>query len=174
MRTGSTMKRSLLIALSLLLVGGAALAGKNAPPAKKAPRAQAYYRYAWATNTCAPWDGAAMLLGIQAKPVTLDPKTKVPAIAYPTYVIHVWTGKPHLGAWIPLSQYSMDQGKGTITHCKANAQDCPAATGRVRFDAQSATELRGELRVSLEKRLQGGEESFPFTAKFYPVQQFCG
>jgi hypothetical protein len=148
-------------------------------PGADASRPPATYRFAYAHDDCAPWDGAALRIVLQREPVAPVPKAgpsphgALPAPRYPHWSIALWQGDPPLNTWIALpGEASTGMGSGHIAHA-TGPQASTARKGRVRIEALTPAVVRGELRVELEDGT-GREEIFPFTAPRLKFVALCG
>jgi hypothetical protein len=131
-------------------------------------RGQAAFQHAFATNTCAPWDGAATRIVLQQQPVKLSRNPdNGPKATYPNISIDLWLHQPPLNQWISLSD-----NNGSESACSSQAA-CQTHKSRIRFSAFTQNIIKGELREALEDGTNR-ELVYPFKATVYPVRMFCG
>ena len=150
-----------LIVLGLLLIlAGCAQAIK--------PRPEAAFPYAFATNTCAPWDGSATRIVLQRHPIQPGAKNpNGPVESYPSLTIRVWISNPGLNQWISLSN-----NQGGASACTGPNQ-CTSKQGRIRFSTFTEKQIEGEFREPLEDGTNR-ELAYPFKAPVYSIRMFCG
>lgn len=127
------------------------------------------YKYAFATPSCAPWDGAATHIVLQQKqPIHPDKTSQAgPSASYPHISIHLWMSNPPLNQWIPLSE-----NRGSVSFCTAHSV-CENRKSRIRFTVFSERVIEGELHETGDKDSQQ-ELVYPFKATLYPSQVICG
>jgi hypothetical protein len=115
-----------------------------------APPKAGAYSHAFAVHNCAPWDGPALNIVMQTRPVKLPIKaTQAPAASFPHLkaTLLLEHGQLVMRGWIPLNGMDSPSQNGALLWCKGTAQ-CQTVPARIRIERLTDQSIQGMVQLT--------------------------